>query len=142
MYQRGEDSESEDDYDDDPDAPPRLDWDAMPEFELSCFEGGREYSSFARMYMTEEEWSEMKALNIELDDTIVECAMDEQKRWRFLRFRGDKKDGNHISVVHSVLESIKDGITQGMLLANAQEIRTAWKVRIGAQAPAVLQKRR
>lgn len=101
----------------------------MPEFELSVFEGGKTYSRFGTMYMEKEEWENMKALQIPLDDKIVECSMDKEQRWRFLRFRDDKRDGNHISVVNSVLQSIKDGVEKEDLLREAPDIRTAWKTR-------------
>ncbi|KAF8423668.1 mRNA capping enzyme, catalytic domain-containing protein [Tirmania nivea] len=125
--------DSSDEGPDDDDDEPRYDWDAMPEFALSAFEGGRKYTRFATMYMTETEWEDMKALQIPLEDKIVECAMDEEKRWRFKRFRDDKKDGNHISVVNSVLESIKDGVGKEDLLREAMEVRAAWKRRQGVQ---------
>lgn len=83
--------------------------------------------------MSEKEWEDMKALQIPLEDKIAECAMDEEKRWRFLRFREDKKHGNHISVVHSVMESIRDGVGEKDLLQEAMEIRAAWKRRQGLQ---------
>ncbi|KAI5796380.1 mRNA capping enzyme, catalytic domain-containing protein [Peziza echinospora] len=138
LYQRGQDSDSDEDLDEDEepeDDGPVYDYGAMPQFELSAFEGGRTYKHFAEMYMTDKEWADMKALGRPLDDTIVECAMDDQQRWRFLRFRNDKKDGNHISVVHSVLESIRDGVGKTDLLEEAGEIRKAWKQRINAQQP-------
>ncbi|KAF8466597.1 mRNA capping enzyme, catalytic domain-containing protein [Kalaharituber pfeilii] len=135
IYQPGEDSESDEDPDDEENMP-RYNYGAMPEFELSIFEGGSNYSHFGTMYMTEKEWEDLKNLQIPLDDRIVECAMDDQKRWRFLRFRDDKKDANHISVVHSVLESIQDAVKEEDLLREAPEIRTAWKRRIGAPQPA------
>ena len=94
------------------------------------------------MYMTEKEWEDMKALGIPLNDKIVECAMDQEKRWRFLRFREDKKHGNYSGVVNSVLESIKDAVGKKDLLREAMEIRTAWKRRQGVQnvpPPAVRQ---
>ena len=75
----------------------------------------------------------MKALETPLEDKIVECAMDEEKRWRFLRFREDKKDGNYMSVVNSVLESIRDGVGEKDLLGEAMEVRAAWKRRQGVQ---------
>lgn len=125
--------DSDDSDDGGNDNEPRFDWDAMPEFGLSAFQGGRQYISFAKMYMTEKEWEDMKALQIPLEDKIVECAMDEEKRWRFLRFREDKKDGNHITVVDSVLESIRDGVGESDLLREAMEVRAAWKRRQGLQ---------
>ena len=134
IYQPGEDSSDEEDEEDDPQ--PRYDYSAMPEFELSVFEGGRNYSHYSTMYMTEREWEDMKALQIPLDDKIVECVMDDQKRWRFSRFRDDKRDGNHISVVHSVMECIQDAVEQEDLLSEAMDIRAAWKRRAAVQQPA------
>jgi mRNA guanylyltransferase len=98
------DSASDDDEADEPEGQP--DYDAMPKFLLSVFYGGTDYKPFAEMYMTPDEWEDMKNMNVPLDDTIVECAKDEEGRWRFMRFRNDKKDANHISTVKSVLESI------------------------------------
>lgn len=81
------------------------------------------------MYVTSEEWEMLKKMNIPLDDLIVECAMDENKRWRYMRFRKDKKHANHITTVNSVMESVKDGVTKEDLIKEASEIRKAWKAR-------------
>src|SRR5438270_594450 len=62
-------------------------------------------------------------------NTEYKCAMDDQKRWRFKRFRNDKKDGNHISTVNSVLESIEDGVMKEDLLRASKTMRDAWKAR-------------
>ena len=118
-------SDEEDNQEEEPD----YDYDAMPKFILSVNMGGNRYERWAEMYMTDEEWENLKGMNVELDERIVECALDEQKRWRFKRFRDDKKDGNHISVVKSVLESIEDGVSEADLLAAAPSIRSAWKER-------------
>ena len=64
-----------------------------------------------------------------LNNRIVECYMDEQKRWRLSRFRDDKSDGNHVSVVGSVMDSIRDGVTKQDLLASCPSIRDKWKAR-------------
>ena len=45
------------------------------------------------------------------------------------RFRDDKTDANHISVVESVLESIQDAVTEDDLIGAAQGIRSAFKAR-------------
>lgn len=110
-----------------------LDYDAMPKFILSVNTGNDKYERWGEMYMEEQEWEDMKNMGVELQERIVECAMDDQKRWRFKRFRNDKKDGNHISVVHSVLESIQDAIGEQDLLSSAKSIRTAWKNREEAE---------
>src|SRR5690606_32399126 len=64
-----------------------------------------------------------------LDDTIVECVRDEEGRWRFMRFREDKSDANHISTVDKVLESIQDRISEEDLIRAAGSIKVAWKKR-------------
>lgn len=55
--------------------------------------------------------------------------MDEQKRWRFMRFREDKIEPNHISTVQSVLETIQDAVSKEDLIAMEGAIKTAWKKR-------------
>ncbi len=108
---------------------PVPDWEAMPTFVLSVYHGNREYREYAKMYATDEEWEDLKALNRPLQETIVECGQDAQHRWRFLRFRDDKNDANHISTVLSVMESIEDRVGERDLLAAAKKIRDEWKRR-------------
>ena len=67
-----------------------------------------------------------------LDGAIVECYKDDDRRWRFHRFRDDKRDANHITTVQKVLESIEDAVAQEELIANAGDIRTRWKARAAA----------
>jgi mRNA guanylyltransferase len=45
------------------------------------------------------------------------------------RFRDDKSDANHISVVLSVQESIEDAVTEQDLVGAAMGIRNAFKAR-------------
>lgn len=53
----------------------------------------------------------MKAAEEQYDDRIIEVSWDTARMtWRFLRFRDDKLDGNHISVVQNIIESINDGV--------------------------------
>ncbi|KAF3913650.1 hypothetical protein ABW21_db0206486 [Orbilia brochopaga] len=108
---------------------PQYDWYAKPRISLSVNVGNGGYQPFAEMFIEDDEWEKLKGMGVELDERIVECAMDDHQRWRFKRFRNDKKDGNHISVVHSVMESIRDGVTKDDLLKWAPSIRAAWKVR-------------
>ena len=53
-------------------------------------------------------------------------------RWRFHRFRDDKLEANHVSVVESVMGSIADRVTEQDLLDAAPSIRAAWKDREAA----------
>ena len=98
-------------------------------FKLFVAYGHKDYKQYGTMYMEPEEWEEMKALRKPLDDKIVECYQDMQNRWRFLRFRDDKKEANHISTVESVLESIHDKVSESDLIRSAKKIRDEWKKR-------------
>ncbi|EWC44514.1 hypothetical protein DRE_06782 [Drechslerella stenobrocha 248] len=115
---------------DEDDDSPQYDWYAIPRVFLSVNAGNTEgYQRWAEMYIEEDEWEKLKGMGVELDERIVECAMDEQGRWRFKRFRNDKKDGNHISVVKSVMESIRDGVSKEDLVKASPSMRAAWKSR-------------
>ena len=110
------------------------DYEAMPTFNLSVFMGeGRhgeeKYEKWAEMHVTPEEWESFKSMGKPLNEVIVECAMDSQRRWKFLRLRTDKKHGNHISTVNSVIQSIEDAVGRDDLIAAAKEIKDAWKAR-------------
>ncbi|KAE8147213.1 mRNA capping enzyme, catalytic domain-containing protein [Aspergillus avenaceus] len=108
---------------------PYADYDAMPIFHLFVTLNANEYNHFGEMFVTPSEWEDLKALNIPLDDTIVECAKDEQQRWRYHRLRDDKADANHITTVDKVLESIDDRVTEEDLIRAAPAIKTSWKKR-------------
>ncbi|KAL3707719.1 Dcp1p-Dcp2p decapping enzyme complex alpha subunit [Talaromyces marneffei ATCC 18224] len=108
---------------------PYYDYDAMPVFHLFVLHNNNEYRIFNEMYVTQSEWEGLKALQIPLDDAIVECYQDDQGRWRYMRFREDKKDANHISTAEKVLESIQDRVTEEDLIRAAPAIKTAWKKR-------------
>ncbi|KKA28259.1 hypothetical protein TD95_001852 [Thielaviopsis punctulata] len=108
------------------------DYEAVPKAELWKFmgdSGPNKYKYFVDVYISEDEWETLKSIGDPLDDRIVECYLDEQKRWRISRFRDDKTEGNHYSVLDSVLRSIEDGVTQKDLLAVQNQIRDAWKQR-------------
>ena len=120
------------------------DWDAKPEMELHVNHGGgREggYKFFAFLTVSDVEWTSLKSLNQQLDGRIIECyrdpsaSNDQKDIWRpklddgVPRFRDDKQDANHISVVESVLESIRDAVTEQDLIGAAGGIRNAFKGR-------------
>ncbi|KAG5437838.1 hypothetical protein PCANB_000553 [Pneumocystis canis] len=104
-------------------------YDSMPRFRLSVWEGGDKYSEMYDMYVSPEEWEQMKALGEPLNHRLVECICDSQKRWRFYRFRDDKSHGNFIDVVLKVLKSIDDGVDQEELRNAAYEIKKQFKAR-------------
>lgn len=60
-----------------------------------------------------QETSERK---LNLDGRIVEVHRkvypDGTKKWEFMRFRDDKKDGNFHKVVRNILQSINDNLNE------------------------------
>ena len=53
----------------------------------------------------------MKANGEQVDDRIVEVCWDPvDEHWHMMRFRDDKPQGNHRSVVENVIQSISDGV--------------------------------
>ncbi|KAL4896263.1 mRNA capping enzyme, catalytic domain-containing protein [Aspergillus ambiguus] len=108
---------------------PYPDYDALPIAHLFVGLNANEYRHFGEMYLTPADWDDLKALNLPLDDSIVECYKDEHGRWRFHRLRDDKADANHISTVEKVLQSIEDRVTEDDLIRAAPAIKAAWKKR-------------
>ncbi|KAI0023125.1 mRNA capping enzyme [Xylariomycetidae sp. FL0641] len=119
---------------------PFVDWDAKPAVELLVNHGGGGYPAgyqpFGSLHLEDSEWEILKGLGDPLDERVVEAYMDAQKRWRFMRFRDDKAEGNHISTVTSVIDSIRDAVTKDDLLRSAKTVRDNWKAREQARATA------
>ena len=136
----------------DPDQSPIIDYEAFPrDFELLVYFGGNDdYRPYDHLYLTQEEWSNLKSLGKPLQDSIVECWLEPASstsqnnngytngdshvqghpaRWRFHRLREDKLNANHISTVESVMESIQDAVSEDDLIRAAGGIRDAWKRR-------------
>ena len=112
---------------------PYFDYDEMPIFHLCVNMGDGKDDQYGVMFVEAHEWQAMKDLHAPLDDRIVECYLDEQGRWRFLRWRLDKENANHISTVKSVMESIQDRVTEEDLLALSKHVRDEWKKRHAAE---------
>ncbi|KAI0393965.1 mRNA capping enzyme [Xylariaceae sp. FL0594] len=111
---------------------PYVDWYAKPRVQLLAHHGGGwpdGYRYYADLHLEDSEWEILKSLGDPLDERVVEVYMDHKKRWRFYRFRDDKPEGNHISVVSSVIDSIRDGVTKDELIASCKGIRDNWKAR-------------
>ncbi|KAK5127913.1 hypothetical protein LTR85_005030 [Meristemomyces frigidus] len=118
------------------------DWDAQPEIHLLVNHGkagGNLY--FANLHLTDSEWETLKRLNQVLDGRIIECYRDPATaHWRpkveedgTPRFRDDKTEANYIDTVDSVLQSIKDAVSEQELIAAAPAIRAAYKERAAAR---------
>lgn len=108
------------------------DYDSIPEkINLYVWNGDKEYSYFAEMDLEEEDWEQLKEIKEPLQGRIVECRKKLNKApfWEMLRFRSDKGNGNHFSIVKKILHSIEDGVTEEELCAACPEIRNAWKAR-------------
>lgn len=69
-----------------------------------------------------------------MNDRVVECGLDEANRWRLHRFRDDKNEPNHITVVRSVMNSIENAVGEQDLLDAAKSIKDNWKARQAGQA--------
>lgn len=108
------------------------DYHGKPTFHLAANKGNNDDQLYARMHIEDKEWEAMKALNEPLDERIVECYLDEENRWRFLRWRNDKHEANHISTVESVMESIEDSVSEEQLMASSRKMRDEWKKRQAA----------
>lgn len=113
------------------------DYDSVPEkINLHVWKGGRDYQYFAQMDIEEEDWEQLKELGEPLQGRIVECRkkMSRPPFWEMLRFRNDKSNGNHFSVVEKILHSIEDGVTEKELTEACLLIEKAWKQREAERA--------
>lgn len=58
----------------------------------------------------------MKLSGEQIDDRVVEVHWDpEHNRWRLMRFRDDKPNGNFRTVVDNIIQSIVDGVEKPMV---------------------------
>lgn len=120
---------------------PYPDYDALPELELLVCHDSKRDEYFAVLHLTSREWAAMKAMSQMFDGRIIECHRDpDTTQWRpklepdgTPRFRDDKSQANHITTVQSVLQSIKDAVTEADLKGHAGTIRTEFKAREALQ---------
>ncbi|CAD6500545.1 BgTH12-06255 [Blumeria graminis f. sp. triticale] len=102
----------------------------LPIFHLLINAGEKEGDvRFSTMHVEMDEWEAFKAETKPVNNRIVECFMDEKKRWRYMRFRDDKINANYTSTVDSVIESITDRVTGEDLEKAASNIRKKWMQR-------------
>nr|GAT53305.1 mRNA guanylyltransferase [Mycena chlorophos] len=106
------------------------DFGAKPVFLLQAWSGSDRYEQYDSMYVEDAEWERMKASGQQYDDRIVEVHWDPSvSGWRWMRFRDDKQNGNHRSIVEKIIQSIMDGVEKDTLLERSNAIRNAWKAR-------------
>ncbi|KAI0005995.1 mRNA capping enzyme [Russula compacta] len=119
-----------------PGSPSKPDLHAKPVFALHVWCGGEgpkvSYEPWDTMHVSDDEWESLKASEEQVDDRIVEVCWDfVDEHWRMMRFRDDKPQGNHRSVVEHIVQSIADGVEKDVLLARSATIKNAWKARHG-----------
>ncbi|KXN91505.1 mRNA-capping enzyme subunit alpha [Leucoagaricus sp. SymC.cos] len=116
--------------------PNQPDFHAKPFFMLHAWCGSEQnnakYEEYDELFVEDDEWERLKRSGEQVDDRIVEVHWEkEHSRWRMMRFRDDKPNANHISVVDKIIQSIADGVEKDALLERSDAIRNAWKARLG-----------
>lgn len=109
-----------------------IDYDSLPErIHLRSWRGGSEYEDFAKLLLSAEDWEKLKKLREPLQGRIVECrrTAKDLEFWEMLRFRNDKSNGNHATIVEKILRSIEDGVGETELINECSLIQKAWKQR-------------
>ena len=68
---------------------------------------------FDLLDIDDDEWERAVASEEQWDNRVVEVVWEpDSARWRMLRFRDDKREGNYETVVEAVIQSIRDGVLE------------------------------
>ncbi|KAI9013218.1 mRNA capping enzyme, catalytic domain-containing protein [Gaertneriomyces semiglobifer] len=83
-----------------------------PSFYICLWEGQDRYSDYAEFHLSSEQYKEW--CRNPPQGAIVECRYDPEwpGRWRFSRFRDDKREANHMNTYTKIMESIRDGVSE------------------------------
>jgi len=96
-------------------------------FTLNIWGGGNNHFYFADLTIDDpemqKEWEDNPP-----EGRIIECYF-ENECWHFMRFREDKENANHETIVKKIMKSINDNVEKEELLEHTQIIRNNWKQR-------------
>lgn len=96
-----------------PSDPSRPDLTLKPAFLLMLNRGKPGEAFFDLLDIDDDVWEEAVASGEQWDNRVVEVVWEpDPARWRMLRFRDDKREGNFETVVDSVIQSIRDGVLE------------------------------
>ncbi|KAI8971930.1 mRNA capping enzyme, catalytic domain-containing protein [Mycotypha africana] len=110
------------------------DYSKKPRIDLLVWQGGKDYTYFNELGVTDDEWKEKFGDSPRyMDGKIIECNYEPELQqqlnlkspWRFMRYRDDKEDGNHQKTVDNVLQSIRDAVTKEELIERIPRIKEA-----------------
>eukprot|EP00158_Paraphelidium_tribonemae_P003396 Partr_v1_DN26094_c0_g1_i1_m400 putative Second step of mRNA capping. Transfer of the GMP moiety of GTP to the 5'-end of RNA via an enzyme-GMP covalent reaction intermediate (By similarity) len=98
---------------------------------LDVGQGRGRYREHGEFTPPDASWIEKRS---ELDGKIVECTYDPNlaTHWTFMRFREDKHEPNHESVVPKILQSIEEGVLVDQLMDSEYlaNVKANWKARL------------
>ncbi|KAJ1962938.1 hypothetical protein GGI12_002348 [Dipsacomyces acuminosporus] len=100
---------------------------------LYAWQGNSDYEYFDKLALQpgdyQRHFGHLKQVNGLIIEAVYDPAYAPPSKWKFMRFRDDKPHGNHISVVHKIIESIRDNIELDQLVKFTPEMRGNWKQR-------------
>lgn len=87
------------------------------------------YDAWNDLYVSDQQWEELKKSGESFNGRIGECRQLHDGTWELLRFRDDKINGNHITVVLKILKSIEDSVTKDELIEMEPQMKERWQER-------------